>query len=98
MTSGFAQVGQTEKTSAFMLLSSVVRADRFLMSKRNKHNPEQQIREQRYDVGALGYGGNRVVEVKPFTRLFWKVTPVDTTKINKADWIRVDKEGDVKFP
>ena len=81
-----------------MLLSSVVRADRFLMSKRNKHNPEQQIREQRYDVGALGYGGNRVVEVKPFTRLFWKVTPVDTTKINKADWIRVDKEGDVKFP
>jgi len=29
-TSGFAQVGQTEKTSAFLLLSSAVQADRFL--------------------------------------------------------------------
>ena len=27
---GFAQVGQTEKTSAFVLLSSPVRADRLL--------------------------------------------------------------------
>jgi hypothetical protein len=27
---GFAQVGQTEKTSTFVLLSSAVRADRFL--------------------------------------------------------------------
>ena len=31
-TRGFAQVGQTEKTSAFMLLSSAIRADRFLLS------------------------------------------------------------------
>jgi hypothetical protein len=29
-TMGFAQVGQTEKTSAFVLLSSAVRADRTL--------------------------------------------------------------------
>jgi hypothetical protein len=63
-----------------------------------KTNPERQIREQRYDVGALGYGGNRVVEVKPFAGLFWQVSPIDTTKIEKAKWVRVDKEADVKFP
>ncbi len=70
----------------------------FNIAYENKHHPEQQIREQRYDAGALGYGGNRVVEIKPFASLFWKVTHVDTTKIDKANWIRVDKEGDVRFP
>ena len=30
LTMGFAQVGQTEKTSAFVLLSSAVRAERML--------------------------------------------------------------------
>jgi hypothetical protein len=30
LTCGFAQVGQTEKTSAFVLLSAAVRADRML--------------------------------------------------------------------
>jgi hypothetical protein len=34
---GFAQVGQTEKTSAFVLLSSAVRADRMLLSKRTNN-------------------------------------------------------------
>ena len=70
----------------------------FNISYENKYNPDQQIREQRYDAGALGYGSSRVVTVKPFAGLFWKVTPVDTNKIDKVEWIRVDKEGDVKFP
>jgi len=34
---GFAQVGQTEKTSAFVLLSSAGRADGILMSKRTNN-------------------------------------------------------------
>jgi hypothetical protein len=38
----------------------------FNIAYENKHDSEQQIREQRYDAGALGYGSKRVVEVKPF--------------------------------
>jgi hypothetical protein len=34
---GFAQVGQTEKISAFVLLSSAVRADRMPLSKRTNN-------------------------------------------------------------
>ena len=64
----------------------------------DKTNPERQIREQRYDVGALGYGEDRIVEVKPFAGLFWKVATVDTTNMDRAKWIRVDKEADMKFP
>ncbi len=70
----------------------------FNIAYESRHNSEQQIREQRYDAGALGYGSNRVVEVEPFAGLFWKVTPVDTTKMDKSVWLRVDKEGEVKFP
>jgi hypothetical protein len=70
----------------------------FNIAYEHKTNPERQIREQRYDVGALGYGGNRVVEVKPFAKIFWKVSPIDTAKINKTEWTRVDKEADVSFP
>lgn len=87
----------------FYLLSNMLRIGfgawtTFNIAYENKNNSEPQIREQRYDAGALGYGGYRVVEVKPFAILFWKVTPVDTTKIDKSDWKRVDKEGDLKFP
>jgi hypothetical protein len=38
------------------------------------------------------------VEVKPFAKIFWKVSPIDTAKINKTEWTRVDKEADVSFP
>ena len=64
----------------------------------SKGNPSIQIREQQYDIGALGYGERRVVEVKPFLLLFWKTIPVDTVTIDKTQWRRIDKEGDVKFP
>lgn len=70
----------------------------FNIAYENKHAPEHQIIEQRYDIGALGYGDSRVVEVKPVAGIFWKVIKVDTNKIDKTNWMRVDKEGDVKFP
>jgi len=38
LTTGFAQVGQTEKTSALVLLSSAVRADRILSAKEQTIN------------------------------------------------------------
>ena len=70
----------------------------FNIAYENRQQPERQIREQHYDAGALGYGGGRVVEVRPFAGLFWKVSPVDTTILDQTEWRRVDREADVKFP
>ena len=61
-------------------------------------NPAIQIREQRYDVGALGYGGNRVVEVSPLLWVFWKITPVDPATVDATEWVPLNKEGDVRLP
>lgn len=89
---------------AFMLLLNIVFTigfgtwTTFNIAYENKTNPERQIREQRYDVGTLGYGSDRIVEVKPFAGLFWQVSQVDTTKIDKTKWKRVDREADIKFP
>jgi hypothetical protein len=58
----------------------------------NKRERSIQIREQQFDIGALGYGGKRVVEVSPFLLLFWKANPVDTGTIDKTQWIPVGKE------
>ena len=98
----FATVGLTALTFMFLLNNLFTIGfgvwTTFNIAYEHKADFERQIREQRYDVGAFGYGGDRVVEVKPFAKLFWKVTPVDTTKIDKTKWKRVDKEADVKFP
>jgi uncharacterized membrane protein len=64
----------------------------------HKEYPEQTINEQIYDIGAFGYGGKRIVELKPFLKYWQKVQPIDTTKIETKNWIRVEKEGDIKFP
>ena len=50
------------------------------------------------DVGALGYGGRRFVNVNPVLGLFQKVTEIDTNQINRDEWIYVDREGDIKMP
>ena len=98
----FATIGLTVLTFMFLLNNLFTIGfgawTTFNIAYENKTNPERQIREQRYDVGALGYGGDRIVEVKPFAGLFWQVSPVDTTKIDKTKWVRVDKEASVKFP
>lgn len=59
--------------------------------------PEKQIKEQIFDVGALGYGGRRVVITEPFLKIYWKISQVDTTTLDKAQWNRVDKMGDLKL-
>jgi hypothetical protein len=64
----------------------------------HKVNPEQTINEQIYDIGAFGYGGKRIVELKPFFKYWQKVQLIDTTKIETKNWIRVEKESDIKFP
>ena len=56
------------------------------------------IEEQRYDIGALGYGRHRIVELKPILKFWVLRTEVDTAKINKNEWDFVNEEGDIKFP
>lgn len=64
----------------------------------HKSNREETINEQLWDVGALGYGGNRFVQVKPMFGIFEKVNEIDTSQINKDEWVWVNREGDVKMP
>jgi hypothetical protein len=61
-------------------------------------NDNRQILEQIYDIGALGYGEKRIVEIKPILNIWNKIELVDTNKIEKSEWIFVDKQGDIKFP
>ncbi|ELV7526282.1 hypothetical protein QMU91_002515 [Flavobacterium psychrophilum] len=71
-----------------------------------KNDDKIQIREQQYDLGALGYGNKkRIVEVKPSAILFYQITEIDTSKIDKTEWKIVSKENktweilnDIKFP
>ena len=64
----------------------------------DKSNPKHQIREQIFDIGALGYGDTRVAEVKPFAFLFWKVNEIDTNTIDKMKWKLINKDLDIKTP
>ena len=48
------------------------------------------IKEQQYDLGALGYGGNRVVISSPLTEYFEVNRLIDTTKIDKKEWVSIN--------
>ncbi len=62
-----------------------------------KHKQSNKIIcEQLYDIGAFGYGGRRIVEIKPVFNYWILPTPVDTAKINKNDWIFVNEGGELK--
>ncbi|MCZ2357684.1 MAG: hypothetical protein LC115_13505 [Bacteroidia bacterium] len=50
-----------------------------------RHKTENnEIKEQWFDVGALGYGGKRIVEIKPILKYWILPTEIDTTTINKS--------------
>ena len=63
-----------------------------------KENPEVTINQQLLDIGAFGYGGQRIVKLTPFLGLWNWVEQVDTAKIDKGNWTLLQKDGDVKFP
>ena len=46
------------------------------------------------DAGALGSDRNRkrIVKIKPLLRYFYQVTFIDTTRLDKTDWIFVNEE------
>ena len=68
----------------------------FAILYRNK-TENKVIKHQRYDIGALGYGRERIVEMKPFLKYWVLVTEVDTTKIDKKQWKFVNEAGDIKW-
>jgi hypothetical protein len=59
---------------------------------------KREIKEQVFDVGAFGYGGRRIVEIKPFLTYWILPTEIDTLTIDKTKWNLVNEEGDIKFP
>lgn len=64
-----------------------------------KHKTENRVIEkQLFDIGAFGYGGQRIVEIKPFLKIWILPIKVDTMTINKEEWRFVNEEGDIKFP
>ncbi len=65
---------------------------------RNKTDKNISINQQIFDVGALGYGGQRTAQLTPFLKYFQIIKQVDTTKIDKTQWIFVNEEGDIHYP
>jgi len=64
-----------------------------------RHKTEDKvIKEQLFEEGAFGYGGKRIVEIKPVLKYWILPTKIDTSKINKNEWKFVNEQGDIKFP
>jgi len=64
-----------------------------------RHKTEDKvIKEQLFEAGAFGYGGKRIVEIKPVLKYWILPTKIDTSKINKNEWKFVNEQGDIKFP
>ena len=59
---------------------------------RNKKNPSITINDQVLDIGALGYGGNRQVEIRPVLTYFQQVTRVAENGVDTTEWKRVDED------
>lgn len=61
---------------------------------RLKANPTTTIMMQTIGQGALGADGHRIVKLEPFLKFWNKTTIIDTTRIDKAEWIFVNKKMD----
>lgn len=59
----------------------------------NKENPKITINQQAKDLGQLGIGGARIVELRPFLDKWVIVSQVDTARINKIEWNLLRKSG-----
>ncbi len=64
---------------------------------RNIQNKKLTINQQIYDLGAFGYGKRRIAEINPFLKYFEIVKLIDTTKIDKTKWVKINEEGDLNF-
>jgi hypothetical protein len=67
---------------------------------RNNKDKNISINQQIWDVGALSYdrGSKRVVKLKPLLSYFYQVSIIDTTNLDKREWMFVNEEGDIHYP
>lgn len=63
---------------------------------KHKTKPTTTIMKQTIGQGALGEDGHRIVQVESFLKFWNKTTIVDTTKLDKSDWIFVNKNIDMR--
>ena len=63
----------------------------------NIGNPKRTINHQVLDKGALGFGGERVVETSSFFKIWNTVEKIDTLKLNLKEWKRIEKIPQYSF-
>ena len=56
----------------------------------NKENENIKIIKQQYDGGALGYGNYRIAKINNIGIIFNKIEIIDTLKLNKIQWQKVN--------
>ena len=61
---------------------------------KHKTNPTTTIMTQTIGQGALGADGHRTVKLEPFFNFWNKTTIIDTTTIDKSEWIFVNEKID----
>jgi hypothetical protein len=54
-----------------------------------------EIREQWLDIGALGYGGKRIIQVRPVLKYWNFVRTIDTSTLDQSEWNLVNEPGDI---
>lgn len=84
---------------SFLIIASLVFTIGFLtitndeMLFKQKSSTNITIMTQTIGQGALGEDGHRIVKLEPFLYFWNKVTIIDTSKINKTEWIPVNKKS-----
>jgi hypothetical protein len=81
--------------SVFFLVGFLTITNDTLLYK-HKTNPTTIIMSQTIGQGALGADGYRIVKLEPFLNFWNKTTIIDTTIIDKSDWIFVNKKIDLR--
>jgi hypothetical protein len=57
----------------------------------NRANQSISVKRQIFDAGALGYGGTRIVKLKPFLYYWNIITEVDVEDLDQKEWVLVAK-------
>ena len=104
-TKNWTYIGLTVLTSIICLVAQLFLVFSFgfgvwtTITTTYRHKSEnKEIKEQLYDIGAFGYGGQRTVKIEPFLNYWILPTPIDTLTINKNEWDFVNEQGDIKIP
>jgi hypothetical protein len=58
----------------------------------NRSDQSISVKRQIFDAGALGYGGTRIVKLKPFLYYWNIVTEVDVADLDQKEWVLVAQD------